>query len=1379
MEQAPPGSWSSFAQAIIETSTSPIVVFDSSGVVAFANDAACQMLGPGSSGLIGKSAEDRVFGVPESPFALHEDSVPESPFALVRRTKEPARGLRYAVSPLRGGLKRVLVDAAPLWTEARGLAGVAITYTDQTAETAAADDFEWMRREIDAHRVDADGLLRMTERLNVISGLVLSDNMVEKALAEAREAADADGAAVVYRTGGGPYVTRGSGCLGDVADDIEPTEGSVARSVMEHDETIAVDDAANDQRTSALAEKYGVKAMVVSPMHVETTALGVIYLTHRDVHHFTAAEIQFATRFGHLLSLLIENARLIADLNERDKLNAEYARIAEFLHSTLDPDEVARTALEEGRSVLGAQSAAIALRVEGGIRTSFESGWRGASVVGRFLPSEQDPHGSLATAEKRLVAIDDAFNDERMSQTLAEEYGLKSVIVAPLAMRGDVFATLYFNYHDAPHSFSQAEIAFVERLASSLSLALDNARLFESEAELLHDTGVAQRLLSIAAARTDLHSLANEILKMLEEELGIAHGSVYAYDPEEQALNAIGFHNYPDSAVESIRHVTLDQDIPAVRMIRERLPYVTNRAVSLSETAVRLFRALGIEGQRWISLALRVGEQVVGTLGLTFDGDRPFTKSEIRLYRLVANQLAIAFEKTRLFEAESDARSLAAQELASSTALLRVSFLLSQYTSAADVTAALAEAFLSATQHTRVAVWLTGETPDELVLAAAAGERTPVPGTVMHIPQAVTHPESSDAAWRSELLEPQESVHLQLGPDDAPQLGLLLPLVRGSEMLGYVTVDSPGLSASFDVRERELLEAAVAQGAIALANARLLEREREASSLNDALRRANEMLLSTTDLRETLPRVLEAASAAVSADMTLLATDDGGSWLITSAVGFDADLMGRRFSRPTANVLTSAAEAEEPLFITDAQDEARAGAAFARRVSMQSYMALPLRGRHFPNGVAAIGFRQRRSFGPNDRVFAQRFTSSMTLALENAALLQERVVEARLNRELGRIQGEILAVHEEDAVWTTSLAQLCDTLACSGVAIVRYDTDEPAVRFVIGELNAESTRLRDAFDSAEYQDKRTTSWAESGRAKTRELDEAEVTTTHSLLVALPKSDVEAGLLLQRQSAFSRQEVGFARRLASTLETAAQDARLLKEREELALAREEWLSGVSHDLRTPLAAVRGYAQLLASDYETPPEEVRRESSLILDQADRIERLIEDMSLTFRIRAGALPLNMVDTDVHEVLEEVACTLAAYEGVSAEHVSVLPVSAADPVCAYVDPELLERVLMNLGRNAVVHNPQGTIVRFAARNNEGSAVVTVSDDGAGMDEELLARIFVPYERGSATGGGAAGTGLGMSITRQLIEAMHGSLEVDSELGRGTTVTLRLPTVE
>ncbi len=84
---------------------------------------------------------------------------------------------------------------------------------------------------------------------------------------------------------------------------------------------------------------------------------------------------------------------------------------------------------------------------------------------------------------------------------------------------------------------------------------------------------------------------------------------------------------------------------------------------------------------------------------------------------------------------------------------------------------------------------------------------------------------------------------------------------------------------------------------------------------------------------------------------------------------------------------------------------------------------------------------------------------------------------------------------------------------------------------------------------------------------------------------------------------------------------------------------------------------------------------------------------------------------------------------------------------------------------------------LRFAARNEEGSAVVTVSDEGAGMDEELLARIFVRYERRSATGEGAAGTGLGMSIARQLIEAMHGTLEVESELGCGTTVTLRLPT--
>jgi signal transduction histidine kinase len=92
------------------------------------------------------------------------------------------------------------------------------------------------------------------------------------------------------------------------------------------------------------------------------------------------------------------------------------------------------------------------------------------------------------------------------------------------------------------------------------------------------------------------------------------------------------------------------------------------------------------------------------------------------------------------------------------------------------------------------------------------------------------------------------------------------------------------------------------------------------------------------------------------------------------------------------------------------------------------------------------------------------------------------------------------------------------------------------------------------------------------------------------------------------------------------------------------------------------------------------------------------------------------------------------------------------------------------------VVHNPEGTTVTARATREGGWARVDIADDGVGMDEATLGRLFDRYYRGTASGGDAYGTGLGMAIARQLVEAHGGSVEVRSAVGEGTTISVRLP---
>ncbi len=231
-----------------------------------------------------------------------------------------------------------------------------------------------------------------------------------------------------------------------------------------------------------------------------------------------------------------------------------------------------------------------------------------------------------------------------------------------------------------------------------------------------------------------------------------------------------------------------------------------------------------------------------------------------------------------------------------------------------------------------------------------------------------------------------------------------------------------------------------------------------------------------------------------------------------------------------------------------------------------------------------------------------------------------------------------------------------------------------------------------------------------------------------------------------------------------------------ESERLDAAREEWIAGITHDLRTPLTSVRGYADVLASDYEFDPAEVRRQAAIIARQAEHLQELIDDLMLTFRLNADALPLSRTRTDLIELVRDAAVDLANDPRAGGCEVVFDEPPGTGEVAVDVDPMLFRRAVSNLLTNAAVHNPTGTTVRIRVMRDSGSAQVSIADDGTGMDAATLERLFDRYYRGTSTESMSDGTGLGMAIARQIVEAHGGTLEASSAAGAGTTVTLRIP---
>ena len=245
------------------------------------------------------------------------------------------------------------------------------------------------------------------------------------------------------------------------------------------------------------------------------------------------------------------------------------------------------------------------------------------------------------------------------------------------------------------------------------------------------------------------------------------------------------------------------------------------------------------------------------------------------------------------------------------------------------------------------------------------------------------------------------------------------------------------------------------------------------------------------------------------------------------------------------------------------------------------------------------------------------------------------------------------------------------------------------------------------------------------------------------------------------------------------------SRLLREQAETEAAlrvRDDTLATVSHDLKTPLTAIRGYAQLLARRLQSPRELNRSE---ILDQLERITRatgqmttLLDELLDASRLQAGRpLDLHRSPTDLVTLARQLVADL---QRGSDQHTLRIE-SAESALVGDWDSPRLQRVLANLLTNAIKYSPDGgevsiRLVRQRDLSGQEWALLAVADQGLGIAPEDLPRIFERFFRGSNAVGRIQGTGLGLAGARQIAEQHDGTIEVSSTLGTGSTFTVRLP---
>lgn len=231
----------------------------------------------------------------------------------------------------------------------------------------------------------------------------------------------------------------------------------------------------------------------------------------------------------------------------------------------------------------------------------------------------------------------------------------------------------------------------------------------------------------------------------------------------------------------------------------------------------------------------------------------------------------------------------------------------------------------------------------------------------------------------------------------------------------------------------------------------------------------------------------------------------------------------------------------------------------------------------------------------------------------------------------------------------------------------------------------------------------------------------------------------------------------------------------KERKKLEELKEEWISNISHDIKTPLTSIIGNAEIMAdTEYELEDEVREKCCSKIISKGEYIKTLVEELNLSTRLKSNALVINKKKINIVSLIRHVVIDIINDEKYNERNINFT--YSHEEIMVEVDEQLIKRVFINIITNAFVHNGQQVKVNINIQQLEDERVkILIEDNGRGVSKEELQHIFKRYYRGTNTRNKTDGSGLGMAIAHDIVKVHGGDIKAISQIGHGLKVNILL----
>ncbi|MBL8049996.1 MAG: GAF domain-containing protein [Anaerolineales bacterium] len=991
----------------------------------------------------------------------------------------------------------------------------------------------------------------------------------------------------------------------------------------------------------------------------------------------------------------------------------------------------------------------------------------------------------------------------------------KSFVAIPITSNGNIIGMVGISDYEKENAFSESGVRLLQTVVSSMSVALENARLFDETQRLLKETetraaelailnSVGEAMSKTLDVKTVTYNVGDKIREIFHAEIV----DILMFDSKTNMVQLT--YSYAGKYFEDEPPWELSEGGLTTKIIKTRQPLLLKSAKEIEKQGAQAYVTSPEDDpdiQSYMGVPIMVGEKILGVVDVQSVKENAFDESNLRLLQTLSSNMGIAIENARLFDETQRLLKLTEDRAAELAVINSV------------------QQGLASKLDFQGIIDLIGDKINEIFNAQAT-----LISLIDHQKKEVDHKYLIERgeriilgravpidAFRQKVIETRQpwlinsnyrQITLELGEEpilegEEPKSLIFTPMLIGNEVTGVISLQNLDNENAFTESDLRLLTTITNAMSVALENARLFDE--------------TQRLLKITEERNAELAIINGVQADLSASMETEAMYQlVGDKLqeifdaqVVTIIEYDPKnkLCSWRYAVEKGKILH--VEPTKPIgfskYIIDnrhmilvnenvAERRRELGGVIAAGSPAKSYLGMPLLINNQVRGILSLqNVDHENAFSQSDVRLLQTLASSMSVALENARLLEETRRRERENIALLDISRDISSTLDSSTV-LQGIANHAHNVLQGELSALFLPEENGQIFRAIAAVGREAENLKSDIiqlgegilgDIAKNKVGEIVNDVDNDKRGVQVAGTDINSDEHLLAVPLLANAELIGLMAVwrngKNKEFLNSELEFLTGLSRQAVIAIQNAKLFDEAQSARAAAEQanqaksaFLATMSHELRTPLNAIIGFTRIVRRKSEDAlPDKQKDNLDKVLSSAEHLLNLINTVLDLAKIESGKMDVQAANFNITALLEQCATLVLPL----LKPTVTLKKPVYENLIIYSDQDKIKQIVLNLLSNAAKFTHAGKIA-LEMEQEDSILRIHVTDSGIGINAEALERIFDEFQQAdTSTTRQYGGTGLGLAISRNLARLLGGDLTATSEVGKGSTFTLSIPT--